>query len=488
MAELKLSKSQPRQFRYGTAEYSLLEASVLEDEAQVAKLEEQIRSLQGQIGEIQRGISLKRVSMSQAGFLPLDILSYTFSFLDFEFPRDKYKMQRLATVSKAWRDAVLHTPSLWSHISLGTARTPSLKQLEAWASRAGILALDVSLHIHKARPTSSDSIPPNIISYLVANARRIGELDVLHSGDDNHDIEFLVAMLGKADRLHHLKYHRLTGSGSNLKVELPSLRSLAYDCAAHSCPIVAPHLTSLDVRIPSRPLGADHGPWNQFPALSSLTISVTSSWGPQNTPLPATKLPGLRNLVCKSAGSLDIGLAFLAEKGNSISRLTVPTDILSISSARIPQSPSVEDLTIISAYGDYPPYIDDDDMSTLMDRFPNLKTLEMPIGRSNSSWTDDEKLVCEALKLLVGILGTSQLTELRCVYNANLIHKVSLAKIKSSYAKAEKKSARYNDGEGPRVIIKSKHDLSLPPVEGFHGTLEWHQFPTFITSFVPKSW
>jgi hypothetical protein len=498
MAASQRLKEAPRHVRYGTAQYTTLAASLVEDEAHIARLQGQISALKQQIKGVRSEMALKRVSMSHAAFLPLDILSHTFSFLRYEFPRNAKGMRRLASVSKAWRDAVFHTPSLWSQISLGTT-TVSLKRLEAWVSRAGALPLDIHLHIENQ--AFDILIPPDIKQYLSSNTGRIGELTIGHKGDEE-GTEFLVDILSKADRLRKLSYNRdrmlVYGIGQQtdmkLMVTLPSLRSLAYNSGRLAlCHVVAPQLISLDLKLPFTPSRTGPSPWN-FPLLSSLSISITHFRRFQNANLPATQLPKLRDLACRGMGSVDIAIAFLSEKTNAISKLTAPTAIFSLAS-RIPHTPSLKRLTIIQAHEDEDEEVledlEENDIVSFMGRFPNLDTLELWIGRHETSWSYEEKFNCDALKLLVNALEESKLTELRFFYDPHLIQKSSLTKIISSYDKAIKKRALGGDKDlGPRVTIQPNGERSpfRKDLPHFRGALEWHQFSIFISSFVPKSW
>jgi hypothetical protein len=470
--------------RYGSAAYGLALQSIEVEEQQRTELIRQLR-------DIELSIAKKRTTISIARCLHFEILSTIFSLLECEYPRDATDTFQLMGVSRHWRDALLHTPSVFSRIALCGpdadmgGRTPTEASLSTWISRAKGVPLDITLS------TGGLPITSGLKELIKSNAARIGVLGNYRF--DYRENDWFLNLLADTINLRHFTCQEFSPPElAHDSVSLPSAKTLHYFYQEPF--VVAPQLESLRLHV--SPIDASFGVTlgrllTSHPNLTSLTIEETDLPEDAQTSLGEWVMSQLLSIECNSRAWL---LIYILNRSPSIRNVTIPLSAL-YSGATFPMVVTVERLILTdrsfqkfkpNPYKEFDPKL----VATCMSRFPNLKFCQLTIGQADRTWMEREISAFAFLNSLAKVLelksfNKHKIAEVRCAYWK--LHDLSKPKLREAVAKAKKQNTLKMKRETlmPTITIGPTKDC-IDNERYFEDRLQWSQFPFFLSLYGPK--
>ena len=229
-----------------------------EARAELARLEERAKDLLNQLLDVRFAISRQRTKINEwirqrppaISRLPNETLS---SILSFDIRAQPYlkRKQHLASVSRLWRDIILHDPLLWSLIEFSGAT--DFESIKTHLARSNNVPLDIVIRVNDCSDAGSTML--SNLEIVASHSHRWQSLLVDDCTESYHDLS-----LGDfiSDALCDLNFPSLR------RVTVPDCRDMSYPIFLSQAR--APALEYLEFR--------DYLPSNDFLPVSTLKTLV----------------------------------------------------------------------------------------------------------------------------------------------------------------------------------------------------------------------
>lgn len=373
-----------------------------EARAELARLESRAKELLVEFMDVRAAISRQRTNISELvrrrppaiRCLPAEILSSILK-LDIEMDPDPNRKQRLAGVSRRWRDMVLNSPTLWVHINLFGY---DVSLIRTHLRRSVTALLDIVMNIDPCWPENNYDPLLSRLAMVMPHAHRWKSLSVIDPREES-DIT-LYELVSNA--MNHLKFPSLK------YVYIPIVGDMPYPSFLSQTH--APVLEHLDFR--------DYHPATDFlpaPTLKTLKLSLFYD----TDTAPCASFPSLIPTYALTTLTLEGRMTDWSLRSNSIQfpALTVLTLQISDTNRFLAAivAPNLERINYYAWKDPNPPSIVFDGV-----RFDSVRCLRLAFGSAHPDRDLGAVHLCEAFPSVYHVeLNSRDLINLFAARSAN---------------------------------------------------------------------